>query len=173
MNTTNPYAPPQATVADVVDPRQRHVDAERGTRLAAAFLDGLIFGAMVYVPFLAGTIAGVFTTGVADYRPGTTVTGAMIVGIVIGLIGFAVWCWLTIKFVIANGQSIAKKMLDIKVVRADGSPISLGRLFWLRNVVNSMLAIVPLYGFIDILFIFGERRQCLHDKIADTIVVKA
>jgi uncharacterized RDD family membrane protein YckC len=171
MTTPNPYAPPQARVADVVDPRQRHVDAERGTRLAAAFLDGLIFGAMVYVPFLAGTIAGAIAAGPQPGAPG--VTGGMIIGTVIGLIGFAVWCWLTIKFVLANGQSIAKKMLDIKVVRTDGSPISLGRLFWLRNVVNSMLAIVPLYGFIDVLFIFGERRQCLHDKIADTIVVKA
>ena len=171
MTTPNPYAPPQARVADVVDPRQRHVDAERGTRLAAAILDGLIFGAMVYVPFLAGTIAGAITAGPQPGGPGFT--PGMLVGIVIGLIGFVVWCWLTIKFVLANGQSIAKKMLDIKVVRTDGSPISLSRLFWLRNVVNSMLAIVPLYGFIDLLFIFGERRQCLHDKIADTIVVKA
>ena len=33
-----------------------------------------------------------------------------------------------------------------------------------------MLSVIPLYGFIDALFIFGESRQCLHDKIADTIV---
>ena len=51
--------------------------------------------------------------------------------------------------------------------------ITLGRLFWLRNVVNGALAIIPLYGLIDVLFIFAEQRQCLHDKLADTIVVKA
>ena len=72
-----------------------------------------------------------------------------------------------------NSQSIAKKLLRIKVVRSDGSPVSLGRYFWLRNVVNMMIGIVPLYGFVDALFIFGEARQCLHDKIADTIVVNA
>jgi len=72
-----------------------------------------------------------------------------------------------------NGQTIAKKIVGIKVVRSDGSPASLGRIFWLRNVVNGLLGIIPLYGLIDILFIFGEQRQCLHDKIADTIVVKA
>ena len=168
MSTPNPYAPPQARVADVVDPRQRYVAAERGTRLAAVMLDGLVFGGMVYAPFLVGMVA----TGITS-QPGAPMTGPMIVGIAIGLIGFIVWCWLTIKFVLANGQSIAKKMTGIKVVRVDGSPISLSRLFFLRNIVNGMLSIIPLYGFVDVLFIFGEQRQCLHDKIADTIVVKA
>jgi hypothetical protein len=32
---------------------------------------------------------------------------------------------------------------------------------------------IPLYGFIEVLFIFGENRQCLHDRMADTIVVEA
>jgi uncharacterized RDD family membrane protein YckC len=64
-------------------------------------------------------------------------------------------------------------MLGIKVVRTDGSPASVGRIFWLRNVVNGLIGIVPLYGLVDVLFIFSESRQCLHDKIADTAVVKA
>ena len=88
-------------------------------------------------------------------------------------IGFAVWAWLNIRYVLQNGQSIGKKMLNIKVVMSDGSKASLGRIFWVRNVVNGLLSIVPLYGLIDVLFIFGMQRQCLHDKIADTIVVKA
>jgi len=64
-------------------------------------------------------------------------------------------------------------MVGIKVVRSDGSPASLGRLIWLRNVLNGVIAIIPAYGLIDSLFIFSESRQCLHDKIADTIVIKA
>ena len=68
---------------------------------------------------------------------------------------------------------MAKRMLEIRVVRSDGSQASLGRIFWLRNVVNCLLGIIPLYSIIDLLFIFGERRQCIHDLIADTIVVKA
>jgi uncharacterized RDD family membrane protein YckC len=90
----------------------------------------------------------------------------------LAIVGFAVWCWLNIRYVLRNGQSIGKKLVGIKVVRADGTPASLGRIFWLRNALNAAISIVPLYGLIDILFIFGSSNQCLHDKIADTIVVK-
>ena len=169
---SNPYAPPQATVADVVDPRLGHVAAERGTRLAAAILDGIIAGAMIYSPFLIGAVIGGIAGGATNPAP-FRMTGAMAAGLGVSAIGFIIWCWMTIVFVRRNGQSIAKKALNIKVVRTDGSPITLARIFFLRNLVNGALSIIPLYGFIDLLFIFGEQRQCLHDKIADTIVVKA
>jgi uncharacterized RDD family membrane protein YckC len=51
--------------------------------------------------------------------------------------------------------------------------VSFSRLFWLRNFVTWIISLVPLFGIVDSLFIFGESRQCLHDKIADTIVVVA
>src|SRR5258705_10538906 len=61
---TNPYAPPQATLADVVDPRPSNITAERGTRLAAAILDGLFFGGMGYAPTMMGfTFAGIASGG--------------------------------------------------------------------------------------------------------------
>ena len=64
-------------------------------------------------------------------------------------------------------------MTGIKVVRSDGSPAALGRIFWLRNILNGVLGLIPFYVLIDGLLIFADSRQCLHDKIADTIVVKA
>ena len=157
---TNPYAPPTAMVLDVIDPAEQSVLAERGARLAAAILDSIIFIAMVYVPLILAVI--VDDSGVISA-----------IGLAVALVGFSAWAWLTVLYMKRNGQSIAKKVLSIKVVRTDGSPVSLGRLIWLRNVVNWLISIIPLYGLIDSLFIFGEPRQCLHDKIADTIVVKA
>jgi uncharacterized RDD family membrane protein YckC len=165
--TTNPYAPPRAIVRDIADPSVLAVPADRGTRLGAAILDSFIFMAMVYLPLLLGGLVTGFAAGATDSNPMVAVAA------VAGVIGFAVWCWLTIKYMRRNGQSIAKKLLNIKVVRTDGSPASLGRLIWLRNVVNGLISIVPLYGIIDALFIFAETRQCLHDKIADTVVIRA
>jgi uncharacterized RDD family membrane protein YckC len=166
---TNPYAPPRAAVLDIADPNAPTTLADRGTRLGAAILDGIIFAGMVYVPILiAAAIAGF------GGRAGDDTTGAaFIVAGAVALAGFVAWCWLTIKYVTRNGQSIAKKLLAIKVVRTDGSPITLGRIFWLRNFVNGLISIIPLYGLIDVLFIFNESRQCIHDKIAGTVVVKA
>jgi uncharacterized RDD family membrane protein YckC len=163
---TNPYAPPQAVVLDIADPRLVNALAERGTRLVASILDGLIFAAMVYLPMILAAV-GIRSAGEDGSGMG------LAIGAFLTVVGFVVWAWLTIRYVVLNGQSIGKKITGIKVVRSDGTPITLGRLFWLRNVVNAVLGIIPLYSVIEVLFIFAESRQCLHDKIADTIVVLA
>jgi uncharacterized RDD family membrane protein YckC len=167
---TNPYAPPRAVVRDIADPSALAAPADRGTRLGASILDGIVFAAMVYVPMLFGAVVS-GATSAATVQSGPNPMAA--VGVVVAVIGFIVWCWLTIMYMRRNGQSIGKKLLGIKVVRTDGSPASLGRLIGLRNVVNGLISVVPLYGFVDALFIFGESRQCLHDRIADTVVLKA
>jgi uncharacterized RDD family membrane protein YckC len=167
--TANPYAPPRARVRDVARPQAAIVLAERSTRLGAALVDGLIFGAMVYVPLIVGTL---FLR--VDAETGTA-TGMefLMIGTGLALVGFIAWMWMTIRQLKETGQSLAKKYFNIKVVLSDGSPASLGTLIWKRNVLNGLLAIIPLYGLIELLFIFGEQRQCLHDRIADTIVVEA
>lgn len=167
---TNPYAPPRATVRDIADPASLADPADRGTRLGAAILDSIIFMAMVYLPLMLGFVV---SGAAGSFANGSAPNGMLAVIGLVTLGGFIVWCWLTIKYVKSNGQSIAKKLLGIKVVRTDGTPVSLGRVWWLRNVVNGLISIVPLYGIVDTLFIFSESRQCLHDKLADTIVVKA
>lgn len=168
---TNPYAPPQAIVEDVADSRAQIMHADRGTRLGAAFLDGIIMFGMIYLPFVIALV-GQSAAGAGDPNE-VGISPIMIIGLMLTAVGLGAWCWLTILYVKRNGQSIAKKLLNIKVVRSDGTPATFGRIFWLRNVVNGLLGIIPLYGVIDILFIFGDARQCLHDRIGDTIVVKA
>lgn len=165
MNKENPYAPPRAVVSDISDAGETLEPAGRGIRLGAALLDGVIFLALVYLPLILGG-------GFGNLSPGDTAQFSPLWGFVM-VVGFIVWAVFTVIYVSRNGQSIAKKWLGIKVVRTDGSKASLGRIFWLRNVVNGLLGIIPFYGIVDALVIFGESRQCIHDKIADTIVVVA
>jgi uncharacterized RDD family membrane protein YckC len=167
VSTSNPYAPPRGAVSDI--PNEELEPAERVTRLAAAILDGIIAFAMIYLPALIVLLA----SGAMDATAAEPNVVALGVAGLLCLIGLIAWIWLTIVNVVRNGQTIAKKMLDIKVVRTDGSKASLGRIFWLRNVVNGLLGIIPLYGLIDLLFIFGAQRRCIHDMLADTVVVKA
>jgi uncharacterized RDD family membrane protein YckC len=170
MNTTNPYAPPQAAVQDIREPHMASEAAGRGTRLVGVILDGIIAAALVYVPLAIGVATSGRPLMVNAHFNGQAIAGA---GMWLAVLGFVAWAWLTIAFVSRNGQSIGKKLLGIKVVRSDGSKASLGRIFLLRNVVNTLLGLIPLYGLVDALLIFGEARQCVHDKIADTIVIKA
>jgi len=178
--STNPYAPPQATVADV--PVQGIVKADRGMRLLAAILDGIIAGIITYTPvFATGSFGGLMEAAAAAGNPqhlDPMTMFALMKGVFAwALVGWVIWGVITYILVQRNGQTIAKKMLGIKVVRADGSRASVGRIFWLRNVVNTLISVIPLVGalyvLLDALWIFGEERRCLHDKIADTIVVNA
>lgn len=64
-----------------------------------------------------------------------------------------------------GGQSFGKRMLGIAVVdERSGRPCSLGQSF-ARNFALAIL------GFLDWIFIFGQRHQRLGDKAANTIVV--
>jgi uncharacterized RDD family membrane protein YckC len=173
MNTTNPYAPPQAAVQDVTDSGE-HVLAGRGTRLGAAILDGLILIGVMYLPLIVVVKASGNPLFVNARFNTVGLSELVFLLPVAGLLAIA---WLNYLYVARNGQSIAKKIVGIKLVRSDGSPVSVARVFWLRNVLNTAIGMIPLVGavywLVDALLIFGQPRQCMHDKIADTIVINA
>ena len=160
--------------------------AERGARLLAATLDELILLA-ISLPMIIGAmpamvaLVGGAVGGEADVESLDTmsVLRAMVggPGTTITVLALIAWCIITAWLVATNGQSIGKRLVGIKVVRTDGSRASFARIFLLRNVVNGLPNLLPyvgwLYQLIDPLLIYQESRQCLHDKIADTIVVRA
>jgi len=157
--------------------------AERGARLLAATLDELILLA-ISLPMIFGAVPAMVAlvggTGSFD----TSIDTASILstllhgpGTIITVVALIAWCIITAWLVAANGQSIGKRVVGIKVVRSNGSRASFARIFLLRNVVNGLPNLLPyvgwLYQLIDPLLIYQESRQCLHDKLADTIVVRA
>jgi uncharacterized RDD family membrane protein YckC len=158
--------------------------AERGTRLLAASIDELILLA-ISLPIVIGAIpamvALVSGTGTADLESVDTMSVLRLMvggpGTTITILALIAWCIITAWLVATNGQSIGKRLVGIKVVRTDGSRASFARIFLLRNVLNGLPNLLPyvgwLYQLIDPLLIYQESRQCLHDKLADTIVVRA
>jgi uncharacterized RDD family membrane protein YckC len=70
---------------------------------------------------------------------------------------------------------LASRLARLGAHLLDGIIVS--AFFWLRNVVNLLISTIPfvgwIYAIVDVLFIFSENKQCLHDKIAGTIVVNA
>jgi predicted Zn finger-like uncharacterized protein len=68
------------------------------------------------------------------------------------------------------GQTPGKMALRIKVIRTDGSPVSYGRAA-LREVLGKFISSI-LLGIGYLMVAFDNRKQGLHDKIADTYVIK-
>ena len=164
----NPYAAPLARVDDVL-PAELTL-ADRGTRLGAALLDGLVgliflLPALVLIPFMERG---------SGQEPNPVLAGAMGLLMVAGLIALLV---VNLMWLHKYGQTIGKRILKIKVVRADGSHCALSRIVFARWLPVNLIAQVPLVGpiasLVDVLMIFREDRRCLHDLIADTIVVRA
>jgi uncharacterized RDD family membrane protein YckC len=175
----NPYAPPQADVDQAHNENAAATPelAGRLTRLAAWLLDGLIATTLVLAPLLIDIDFQVFMRA-ARIDDDTGMLNALSASGMIGAaLGATLWLGLTLYLVARNSQTAGKKLMAIKVVRSDGSHASMGRIFWLRNVFNVVPEFIPVlgsfYSLLDHLFIFGSSNQCLHDRIADTIVVEA
>ncbi len=171
----NIFAPPKSVVADRGTESEGQ-KASRGDRLGAKFIDGLLY----YVS-LWPLMAWVSVNYLARFNPRTVSTlgyfadwhGWMAGGLAIA----ATIAVIDVLLVRRNGQTIGKKLFNIRIVRSDGSPVTVSRVFFLRFLVSHALGWVPfvggLYALTDTLFIFGDSRRCVHDYIADTIVVRA
>ena len=74
-----------------------------------------------------------------------------------------------------DGQTLGKKAVGIAIVSRDtGRTPHWGRTIGLRFLLNGVIgSVVPIYGPVDILFIFRADRRCIHDMLAGTVVVRA
>jgi uncharacterized RDD family membrane protein YckC len=162
---TNRFAPPTAEVADVA--AGGTVLAGRGMRLVSVLIDGLIQGAIYWV------LAAFVFRSLDPRNP--SMSAAAIGGQLV--LGFALFALLQGWLLHTEGQTIGKKLLGMRIVRTNGERATIGRLLGLRYFVGWVLVMIPflgaIYALVDCLLIFRDSRKCLHDNIADTIVVKA
>ena len=166
MNDDNPYSPPKSELSELTAPGLERLElANRRDRFVAAFVDGMVYFFTAPVALYPGLLPIPHTSGhiVRDFP--IMVTIFVILNIV-----------LHIPFLLLNGQTIGKKLVGIKMIRSDGTKLSLGRWLALRTLPVWALMFIPQFGWplliIDQLTIFRADLKCLHDLAADTIVVK-
>jgi uncharacterized RDD family membrane protein YckC len=83
------------------------------------------------------------------------------------VVGVAYEAWLTA----ATGRTLGKRWLGIRPVRLDGSPLGTGKAFG-RAALYAVAALLGWIGLIDSLWcLWDDDRQCVHDKIVNTLVI--
>ena len=161
----NPYATPRQPVVRAEYPEASGSDvlASRGSRLAASLIDGL-----AAVVILLPALAAIFFVGEDSSMSTMGVAFAALSGI--AFLGFAVY---QISMLVREGQTLGKRAMNIRIVNySDGLVPPGGRLLLMRYIVNSLLGNIPFYTLLDVLFIFGGERRCIHDYLAGTKVVE-
>jgi uncharacterized RDD family membrane protein YckC len=87
-------------------------------------------------------------------------------------IGWLIWAAMATG---PHGQTPAKRLLDLRVIRADtGHPAGLGHMFWVRWLLAGLVAAVAITFTLGILLFmpFWDRRnQNIWDKVSNCYVV--
>lgn len=136
-----------------------------GSRFIAALIDTtLILLLQGAVLLFTGLVAGLLDDLPADY------TGILLA--VTGLVSFAfLWGYYIFFEVLWNGQSPGKRVTGLRVIRADGAPVSLAESA-VRNLVR-FIDFLPLFYGLGVAAMFIDRRsRRLGDMAADTLVVR-
>jgi uncharacterized RDD family membrane protein YckC len=140
-NQGNPYAPPSSDLnLGTIPPLREGELAERGTRLVAQMLDGLLALLALLPGMLEGFRSGAFrdSSNLAFFRNFGASGAGMFSGIAwIGLL------LLQAYLVTIRGQSLAKGWLGIKIVKVDGSPVKFVSGVLLRHWLVLALQYVP------------------------------
>jgi uncharacterized RDD family membrane protein YckC len=165
MNEENRYAPPKAEVQDVAEGGNL---ASLGARLGGAIIDAiiswvLVFPLMYYTGFWQSAMAGQVNYGLQ---------------VLLSIGGMVIFLLLNGYLLAKHGQTIGKRIVGTRIVSVtDGQILPLVKVFGLRYVPMSLVAMVPIVGnilaLVNVLFIFRDDRRCIHDLIAGTRVINA
>jgi len=132
-------------------------------RFFAYFVDSLIVG----MP--AGIVGGIIGAATGAFSSTNPNGGGLFIFyaiLTLASVAYFVYFWSQ-----RDGQTIMNKAMGIKVVKTDGSPITVGTAVvrYIGYIVNDIIFGIPI-GFIWAAF--DGNKQGWHDKIAGTVVVK-
>mgnify|MGYP001164199340 FL=1 len=144
--------------------------ASRGKRLAAAVVDVFIFFPLV---LLVAQPLGLINISDPANMQGLNLEQS----IKLFIIGQVLFLLVQGYLLHTQGQTIGKKLLKIRIVSLDDKLRGIGQLYFVRYLTFSLIAQIPiigaLIGIVNVLFIFGQDRRCLHDRLAGTKVIEA
>ncbi len=151
--------PPSAAAADVV------AAAKAGfwIRAVASVLDMLAVG-------LLESALGSLLVRASGLQPGFHSPEGRVIMLTVASFGMVLGYAYRVFFLGYCGQTPGKMAARIKVVRCDGTDIGYPRAF-LREVVGKFLSKL-IFGIGYLMVAFDPRKQGLHDKIADTYVIR-
>lgn len=147
--------------------------AGRGDRLIAVILDTLLF-TVVVIPLTL--FAGFSINDLLFYEIdgfGLDSIRPMLAGGTASLLVTGLQIFLLAR----DGQTVGKRLMGIRIASyaSDQHPGFL-RIVGLRMFLPAVITSIPCVGFLfsllNILFIFGSEKRCLHDLIAGTKVIR-
>lgn len=153
-------------------------NASVGMRFGAALIDGIL-KSLCWLPTALAVWRAVADDVMAGQQPSVATLMTAMNGVVLKslpfLIGLAA---LQCVLLTLRGQSVGKLLLGLRIVRcADNTQAGFLHAFLLRGGIPWMIEQIPLLGglfwLVDVCFIFGDERRCVHDYIAGTRVVNA
>lgn len=140
--------------------------ASPGSRLMAQLINGAIVSIVCFVPLLCIVMLSDY-----DSRPNENLV-VMLATLGV-LVACTVWVGVNLFYLHREGQSVGKKIMGIRIVRTSGEPADIGRLLFLRYLVPAFIGqLCGVFSLVDALMVFSADRRCIHDHMADTIVVE-
>jgi predicted Zn finger-like uncharacterized protein len=129
-------------------------------RVVATLLDGLV---VFILQFVLGSLLAL--AGFAANQSATGEVGGLVV-----LFGYVLGFAYYIFFTGYCGQTPGKMALRIKVIRRDGSTVGYGRAAFREVLCKTISGLILGIGYLMVAF--DEQKQGLHDRMADTYVIK-
>ena len=132
-------------------------------RFVAWIIDTIIFGVIAWILSLVGLGTNYGYGSGMGYESGFNLGG----------IGTAITVLISLAYYVyldgMQGATIGKKVMKLKVVGTNGAmPIGLG-----PGAIRWLIKMIPLLNLVAYIWIlFDAEKQGLHDKIANTFVVK-
>jgi uncharacterized RDD family membrane protein YckC len=155
-------------------------------RVGSALIDRLIILLIIAAPITIGIILIVNSVDTSSYDDSAEVTngGLLAVGILLIVIG-AIIAFLYEPFLTArkgahNGQTFGRQAVGIRITNLQGGPITTGQAwgrYLFKQIVVGSLAGAFTGGLATLLnylwMLWDANKQCWHDKIANTLVLRA